>query len=41
MLFAFSTSSSSATMPITLKTVEEKLGVGKSVSSFCVPLGLL
>ena len=39
MLFAFSTSSSSATMPITLKTVEEKLGVGKSVSSFCVPLG--
>ena len=39
MLFAFSTSSSSATMPITLKTVEEKLGVGKSVSSFCIPLG--
>ena len=39
MLFAFSTSSSSATMPITLKTVEEKLGVGKSISSFCIPLG--
>ena len=39
MLFAFSTSSSSATMPITLKTVEEKLGVNKSISSFCIPLG--
>ena len=39
IIFAFSTSSSSATMPITLKTVEEKLGVNKSVSSFCIPLG--
>ena len=39
ILFAFSTSSSSATMPVTLKTVEEKLGVDKSVSSFCIPLG--
>ena len=39
LLFAFSTSSSSATMPITLKTVEEKLGVNKSISSFSVPLG--
>ena len=39
ILFAFSTSSSSATMPVTLKTVEEKLGVNKSVSSFCIPLG--
>ena len=39
ILFAFSTSSSSATMPVTLKTVEERLGVDKSVSSFCIPLG--
>ena len=39
ILFAFITSSSSATMPVTLKTVEEKLGVDKSVSSFCIPLG--
>ena len=39
ILFAFSTSSSAATIPITLKTVEEKLGVDKSVASFTVPLG--
>ncbi|MBJ58084.1 MAG: dicarboxylate/amino acid:cation symporter [Rickettsiales bacterium] len=38
-LFAFSTASSAATIPITLKTVEEKLGVEKSVGSFTVPLG--
>ena len=39
MLFAFSTSSSAATIPINLKTVEENLGVNKSVASFTVPLG--
>ncbi len=39
ILFAFSTSSSAATIPITLKTVEENLGVEKSVASFSVPLG--
>lgn len=39
LLFAFSTSSSSATMPLTLKTVQEKFGVDKSVASFCIPLG--
>jgi len=39
LLFAFSTSSSSATMPLTLKTVKEKLGVDQSVASFCIPLG--
>ena len=33
MLFAFSTSSSAATIPINLKTVEESLGVQKSVAS--------
>jgi len=38
-LFAFSTSSSSATMPVTLQAVREKLGVKSSVSSFTVPLG--
>ena len=39
MLFAFSTSSSNASIPVVLKTVEEKLGVNESVSSFIVPLG--
>lgn len=38
-LFAFSTASSSATLPVTLETAQNKLGVGKSVSSFTVPLG--
>jgi len=38
-LFAFSTSSSGATIPITLRTVQERLGVDKSVSAFSVPFG--
>ena len=38
-LFAFSTSSSNATIPITLKTVVEKLGVHNSVASFTIPFG--
>ncbi|MBQ4832553.1 dicarboxylate/amino acid:cation symporter [Pseudoalteromonas sp. MMG010] len=38
-LFAFSTSSSSATMPVTLETANKKLGVHNSVASFTVPLG--
>ncbi|MDF2179969.1 dicarboxylate/amino acid:cation symporter [Aliiglaciecola sp. CAU 1673] len=38
-LFAFSTSSSSATMPVTLETARNKLGVKNSVSSFVIPLG--
>jgi|TARA_B110000438_G_scaffold303704_1_gene366634 Na+/H+-dicarboxylate symporter len=38
-IFAFSTSSSSATMPITLDTVKNKLGVNSSIGSFTVPLG--
>ncbi len=37
--FAFSTSSSGATIPITLRTVQERLGVDKSVSAFSVPFG--
>ena len=39
MLFAFSTSSSSATIPVNLKAVEQKLGVDNSIASFTVPLG--
>ncbi len=39
MMFAFSTSSSNATLPITLRTAEEKLGVDNRIASFTVPLG--
>jgi len=39
MLFAFSTASSAATIPVTLKTVENRLGVKNAVASFTVPLG--
>ena len=39
IVFAFSTASSNATIPVTLNTVEKKLGVNKSVASFTVPLG--
>ncbi|MDH4293040.1 MAG: dicarboxylate/amino acid:cation symporter [Betaproteobacteria bacterium] len=39
MLFAFSTASSNATIPVNLKTAEEKLGVDNSVASFTIPLG--
>ncbi|MDJ0860679.1 MAG: dicarboxylate/amino acid:cation symporter [Gammaproteobacteria bacterium] len=39
MTFAFSTASSSATMPITLRSVEHRLGVDNSVASFTIPLG--
>ena len=38
-LFAFSTATSTATIPVTLDTVENKLGVDNKVSSFVVPLG--
>jgi Na+/H+-dicarboxylate symporter len=38
-IFAFSTSSSNATIPINLDTVVKKLGVKKSVASFTIPLG--
>ncbi|MEM0954118.1 MAG: dicarboxylate/amino acid:cation symporter [Pseudomonadota bacterium] len=37
--FAFSTASSAATIPITLRAVEKKLGVKPSVAGFTVPLG--
>jgi Na+/H+-dicarboxylate symporter len=39
LMFAFSTSSSGATLPVTLRTVEKRLGVNNSVASFTVPLG--
>jgi Na+/H+-dicarboxylate symporter len=38
-LFAFSTSSSNATIPVTLETVTKKMGVHNNVGSFTVPLG--
>ena len=37
--FAFGTSSSNATIPVTLRTVTERLGVNKSVGSFTIPFG--
>jgi DAACS family dicarboxylate/amino acid:cation (Na+ or H+) symporter len=37
--FAFSTASSGATIPVTLHTVEHKMGVPNSVAAFTVPLG--
>ena len=39
MAYAFSTSSSNATIPVTLDTVENRLGVKNEVASFTVPLG--
>jgi len=38
-LFAFSTASSNATIPVTLRTVTERMGVNNSVASFTVPFG--
>jgi proton glutamate symport protein len=38
-LVAFSTSSSSATLPVTMETAEEQIGISKPVSSFVLPLG--
>jgi len=38
-LLAFSTTSSAAVMPLTMKTAEEKLGVSPRVSNFLVPIG--
>lgn len=39
MLFAFSTSSSNATLPVTINVAEKRLGVDNSVASFTLPLG--
>ncbi len=37
--FAFSTASSAATIPVTLRTAEAKMGVDNAIASFTVPLG--
>ena len=39
LAMAFSTSSSSATLPVTLQTVEKKVGVPNRISSFVLPMG--
>lgn len=39
VLLAFSTSSSAAVMPLSIKTAEEKLKVKPSISQFVIPLG--
>ena len=39
MLLAFSTSSSAAVLPISIKTAEDKLGISPSVAQFIIPLG--
>ncbi len=38
-IFAFSTASSNATIPVTLQVVEKRLGVDNSTAAFTVPLG--
>ncbi|WP_114347898.1 dicarboxylate/amino acid:cation symporter [Paracoccus lutimaris] len=38
-IFAFSTASSNATIPVTYRCVTERMGVDNSVASFTVPLG--
>ncbi len=38
-LMAFSTSSSAATLPVTMKCVENNMGVSKNVASFVLPIG--
>jgi len=39
LLTAFSTSSSSATLPLTIESIEERAGVSNKISSFTLPLG--
>ena len=39
MLTAFSTASSSATLPVTMECVEDNVGVSNKISSFVLPLG--
>lgn len=38
-IFAFSTASSNATIPVTMQVVEQRLGVGNSTAAFTIPLG--
>lgn len=39
LLTAFTTASSSATLPLTMEAVENRSGVSNRISSFCLPLG--
>jgi Na+/H+-dicarboxylate symporter len=39
MAFAFSTSTSNATIPLNIETLDEKIGVSRKISSFTIPLG--
>lgn len=39
MAFAFSTATSNATIPLSIETLEEKMGVSRKISSFTIPLG--
>ena len=39
MMFAFSTASSNATIPVTMETVNRRLGVSNKIASFTIPLG--
>ena len=39
MTFAFSTATSNATIPLSIDTLDEKIGVSRKISSFTIPLG--
>ena len=39
MAFAFSTATSNATIPLSVETLERKMGVSRKISSFTIPLG--
>jgi Na+/H+-dicarboxylate symporter len=39
LTFAFSTASSGATIPVTMRAVEERIGVSRKITSFTIPLG--
>ena len=39
MMFAFTTATSNATIPMSIDTLEKKMGVSRKISSFTVPLG--
>jgi len=39
IFFAFSTASSAATIPVTLKALNEKCGIDQAISSFVIPIG--
>nr|WP_330377660.1 cation:dicarboxylase symporter family transporter [Cellulosilyticum ruminicola] len=39
MGFAFSTATSNATIPLSIETLDKKMGISKKISSFTIPLG--